>query len=116
MPGLIGRKIGMTQIFAENGAVVPVTVLEAGPCPVVDVRTIERDGYAAVQVAFDPATARKLNKPRLGHLKACNIEPHRTLREFRTDTPPEKGGVLDVSMFAVGEIVDVYNAQFDTGI
>jgi large subunit ribosomal protein L3 len=107
MPGLIGRKIGMSQIFGEGGAVIPVTVLEVGPCPVVDVRTPELHGYSAVQLAFDPIPARKLTKPRLGHLKSHKIEPHRTLRELRTDAPPELGTVLDVSIFEVGEQVDV---------
>jgi large subunit ribosomal protein L3 len=107
MPGLIGRKIGMSQIFGENGAVIPVTVLEVGPCPVVGVKTAELDGYVAVQLAFDPIPARKLTKPRLGHLKSHKIEPHRTLRELRTDAPPEQGTVLDVSIFEVGEHVDV---------
>ncbi len=123
MPGLIGRKIGMTQIFEENGAAVPVTVLEVGPCPVVDIRTPERDGYSAVQLAFDPVPARKLDKPRLGHLKSQlgaltdpekgeqegqGFAPYRTLREFRLrEEAPEKGSVLDVSIFEVGERVAV---------
>jgi large subunit ribosomal protein L3 len=107
MPGLIGRKIAMTQVFEENGFVIPVTVLELGPCPVVDVRTQDRDGYSAVQLAFDPVPARKLTRPRQGHLKAHKVEPHRTLREFRTEAPPEQGTVLDVSIFEVGERVSV---------
>ncbi len=107
MLGLIGRKIGMTQVFEESGAAVPVTVLEVGPCPVVDVRTAERHGYSAVQLAFDATVPRKLTKPRLGHLQAHKIEPHRTLREFRTDEPPAQGTVLDVTLFEVGERVQV---------
>lgn len=107
MAGLIGRKIGMTQVFEEGGRVQPVTVLELGPCPVVAVRTPERDGYQAVQVAFDAVPARKLTKPALGHLKAGGVEPHRTLREFRTQEAVEAGIVLDVSMFEVGEKVNV---------
>jgi len=107
MPGLIGRKIGMSQIFGEGGAAIPVTVLEVGPCPVVEVRTPELHGYSAVQLAFDPIAARKLTKPFLGHLKSHKVEPHRTLRELRTEAPPELGTVLDVSIFEVGERVDV---------
>jgi large subunit ribosomal protein L3 len=107
MPGLIGRKIGMTQVFEESGTAIPVTVLELGPCPVVDVRTAELHGYSAVQLAFDPIPPRKLTKPRLGHLKAHKIEPHRTLREFRTDAPPAQGTVLDVTLFELGETVHV---------
>lgn len=107
MPGLIGRKIGMSQIFEENGTVVPVTVLEVGPCPVVDVRTPERDGYSAIQLAFDPIPERKLTRPRRGHLKTKNIEPHRTLREFRTEEEIAQGSVLDVSIFEIGERIHV---------
>ncbi|MBD3237658.1 MAG: 50S ribosomal protein L3 [Candidatus Eisenbacteria bacterium] len=111
MQGLIGRKIGMTQVFEEDGRAVPVTVLEAGPCPVVCVRTAEKDGYAAWQLAFDEVpekvAARKLNRPQLGHLKKHGIAPHRVLREIRTETPVDPGQVLDVSIFSVGDRVDV---------
>ena len=107
MAGLIGRKIGMTQIFEESGRVVPVTVLAAGPCPVVAVRTSEEQGYDAVQRAFDPVAERKLTKARLGHLKHNDIGAHRTLREFRTTGKFEPGSVLDVSLFNVGDRVDV---------
>lgn len=111
MQGLIGRKIGMTQIFEEDGRAVPVTVLEAGPCPVVCVRTTEKDGYAAWQLAFEEipekVAPRKLNRPELGHLKKHGVTPHRFLREFRTEAPAEPGSVLDVSMFSVGDQVDV---------
>jgi large subunit ribosomal protein L3 len=107
MAGLIGRKIGMTQVFEEDGRVQPVTVLEMGPCPVVAVKTTERDGYRAVQLAFDPVAARKLPKPEIGHLKAAGVDPHRALREFRTEETFAAGTVLDVSMFAVGDKVRV---------
>jgi large subunit ribosomal protein L3 len=115
MPGLIGRKVGMTQVFAEDGAVTPVTVLEVGPCPVTAVRTAEHDGYSAVQLAFDPVTARKLSRAEVGHCRAAGIEPHRALRELRTAEPPEKGSVLDVSIFAVGERVDVIGTMKGRG-
>ncbi|MCK4412615.1 MAG: 50S ribosomal protein L3 [Candidatus Eisenbacteria sp.] len=110
MPGLIGRKIGMTQIFAENGTAIPVTVVAAGPCPVVQVKTIERDGYAAVQLAYDVVPARKLTRPQLGHLQKREVEPHRVLREFRTEETGGEiaaGAVLDVTIFAPGDRIDV---------
>lgn len=107
MPGLIGRKIGMCQVFEDNGTVVPVTVLEAGPCPVVDVRTVERDGYGAVQLGFDPVAVRKLTRAQLGHLKSKGQDPHRMLREIRTDEDLPQGTVLDVSIFEIGEKVHV---------
>jgi len=82
--GIIGTKLGMTQIFdEESGRVTPVTVIEAGPCPVVAVRTPAVDGYLAVQLAFRPCKEKKLTRPRAGHLKAAGVGPHRTLIEFR---------------------------------
>jgi large subunit ribosomal protein L3 len=107
MNGLIGRKIGMSQVFEEDGTVLPVTVLEMGPCPVVDIKTQERDGYQALQVAFDPVPERKVTKPALGRFKVAGVEPHRTLREFRTEQVAEMGAVFDVTLFEIGDIVDV---------
>jgi large subunit ribosomal protein L3 len=102
--GILGRKLGMTQVFdPETGAVTPVTVIEAGPCPVVQVRTNEVDGYEAVQLAFDAVPERKLTKPELGHLTRFGVGPHRRLVEFRG---PIDGGV-------VGEAVTV--AVFEPG-
>ena len=84
MKGIIGKKIGMTQLFdEESGVVTPVTVIEAGPCPVVEVKTPDADGYEAVQLAFDAVAERKLSKPEIGHLKKNGVEPHRHLVEFR---------------------------------
>ena len=83
MKTLIGRKVGMTQIFDEKGLVVPVTVIEAGPCPVVQVKTIETDGYNAVQLGFGEVKERRVNKPETGHFKKANIKPVKHLREFR---------------------------------
>src|SRR5581483_3022451 len=89
--GIIGRKLGMTQVFdEETGAVTSVTVIQAGPCPVVQVRTAEVDGYEAVQLAFDATAERKLSRPELGHLKRFGIGAHKTLVEFRC---PIDGGV-----------------------
>lgn len=107
MPGLIGRKVGMSQVFEDDGRVMPVTVLAVGPCPVVQVKTRETDGYAAVQVAYDKVVARKLSRPERGHLASKQVEPHRVLREFRAEELPEMGAVLDVGMFAPGDRVDV---------
>ena len=84
MKGIVGRKLGMTQLFdEESGQVTPVTVIEAGPCPVVQLKTEDTDGYEAVQLAFDEVPERKVTKPRLGHLKKTDTKPHRHLVEFR---------------------------------
>ena len=82
MPAIIGRKLGMTQIFGEDGARVPLTVIEAGPCPVTQVKTAEADGYDAVQLGFGVAKPKALNGPKLGHLKAAGAPPVRHLHEF----------------------------------
>jgi large subunit ribosomal protein L3 len=107
MSGLIGRKVGMTQVFQEDGTVIPVTVLAMGPCPVVRTKTVETDGYAAVELAYEPVLARKVSRPRLGHLKQHGLEPHRFLREFRVAEPAAAGTVLDVTLFNPGDRVDV---------
>ncbi len=103
--GLIGRKLGMTQLFTEDGGIVPVTAIEAGPCTVVQVKTEEKDGYQAVQVGF--GHKKRLNKPEQGHLK--DLGSFRALREFRvTDASAYKlGQKLDVGMFQAGALVDV---------
>jgi large subunit ribosomal protein L3 len=107
--GLIGKKVGMTQIFdAETGTVTPVTVIEAGPCPVVQVRTNEIDGYEAVQIAFDAVADRKLSRPELGHLKKGGVEgAYRHLVEFRGQSEALPGEALTVEQFAPGEQVKV---------
>lgn len=107
--GLLGRKLGMTQLFDEKGAIVPVTVIEAGPCPVIMKRTTQDDGYDAVQIGFDAIPERKVTKPMLGHFKKANVAPHRFVREFRGEeaTKLEVGATLDVGLFAAGEKVDV---------
>ena len=109
LKGLIGRKIGMTQIFDENGAAVPVTLIEAGPCFVSQVKTVETDGYNAVQLAFGEAKPKRLTKAHLGHLKVNDLPPVKVLREFRTKKLDEiqAGDKLDASVFAAGEHVDV---------
>src|SRR3954454_22950558 len=107
--GLIGKKVGMTQVFdAESGVVTPVTVVEAGPCPVVQVRTNDTDGYEAVQIAFDDVAERKLSRPELGHLKKAGIDrAFRHLVEFRGATEALPGESLTVEQFAPGEQVKV---------
>ncbi|MGQ9493925.1 MAG: 50S ribosomal protein L3 [Anaerolineae bacterium] len=111
--GLLGRKIGMSRIFDERGEVVPVTVIEAGPCYVTQIKTVEKDGYNAIQLGF--GTAKRLNKPGRGHLK--NLLPLRHLSELRTDDIAryKVGQVLDVSLFKVGERVDVIGVSKGRG-
>ena len=107
--GILGRKLGMTQVFDEGNRIVPVTVIEAGPCRVVQIKTPERDGYAAVQLAFGETKAQRLSKPELGHLKAANADPTKYLAELRVVDLAgfELGQVLKADMFAAGERVDV---------
>ena len=94
--GIIGKKMGMTQIFDENGKVVPVTVVEAGPCTVVQKKTVESDGYVAVQLGYGDISAKKVSKPAKGHFDKADVAPKRTLREFRLD---------DISAMNVGDIL-----------
>ena len=106
--GIIAKKIGMTQIFDENGKVVPVTVVEAGPCVVVQVKTVENDGYAAVQLGYGDKKANRVNKPMKGHFDKANAGYKRTLKEFRfDDCNLEAGSLIKADTFAVGDIVDV---------
>jgi large subunit ribosomal protein L3 len=104
---IVGKKLGMSQIFAQDGTVVPVTVVEAGPCPVVHIKTVEKDGYSAAQVAF--STAKKLNKPEAGHFKKANVQPMRYLKELKLDCSAMEVGktVLTCEIFAEGDKVDV---------
>ncbi|MBQ2810248.1 MAG: 50S ribosomal protein L3 [Clostridia bacterium] len=106
---IIGKKLGMTQIFAENGVVVPVTVIEAGPCVVVQKKTTETDGYDAVQLGFEKVAEARVNKPLLGHFKKAQVDPQRYLKEFRLENAAELnvGDVIAVDTFVVGEKVDV---------
>ena len=109
MRGIVGRKLGMTQLFdAETGRVTPVTMIEAGPCPVVQVRTNETDGYEAVQLAFDAVAERKLSKPELGHLKKGSVEgAYRHLVEFRGASESLVGETVTVETFQPGDQVKV---------
>jgi large subunit ribosomal protein L3 len=108
MKGILGRKLGMTRVFdEESGIVTPVTVIEAGPCPVVLVRTPDVDGYEAVQLAYDAVPARKLSKPEQGHLRKANVEPHRHLVEFRGPSEAIVGEAVTVEAFEPGEQIKV---------
>jgi len=109
MKGLIGKKLGMTQLFTESGEVIPVTLIEAGPCYVTQRKTMARDGYSAIQVGYEVVPKRKISKGEQGHLRASGTQSLRHLREFRVkpDEVYELGQVLDVSLFSVGERVDV---------
>ncbi len=106
---IIGKKLGMTQIFAENGVVVPVTVIEAGPCVVVQKKTTETDGYNAVQLGFEKIAEKRVNKPLLGHFKKAGVEPQRYLKEFKLENATELnvGDVIAIDTFAAGDKVDV---------
>ena len=107
--GLIGKKIGMTQIFDENGKVIPVTVVEAGPCVITQKKTIENDGYEAVQVGFGDVKVNKLNKPMKGHFAKNDVAPKKTLKEFRLEdcSALNVGDIIKADAFEAGEIVDV---------
>lgn len=109
MMGLIGRKVGMTQLFNEKGDVIPVTVVEAGPCTVTEVRSQERDGYLAVQVGFGTNKESRFIRPVLGQFKKRNLPPSRHLKEFRVGDVAayQVGQTLDATLFAKGEYVDV---------
>ncbi|MDP9405199.1 MAG: 50S ribosomal protein L3 [Actinomycetota bacterium] len=103
--GILGTKVGMTQLFDEEGRVVPVTVVRAGPCPVTQVRSVERDGYAAVQLGF--GVAKKVNRPLAGHFRKAGVEPTRHLVEVPLAGEHRPGDIVTVDIFAVGELVDV---------
>ena len=106
---IIGKKIGMTQIFDENGKVIPVTVIEAGPCAVVQKKTVENDGYSAVQLGFSDAKVNRVNKPLKGHFAKGDVAPKKVLREFRLedDSALNVGDIVKADIFADGEYVDV---------
>lgn len=109
MKGILGKKVGMTQVFDENGEVIPVTLIEAGPCYITQMKTVEKDGYNAIQIGFGETSEKRLGKPRAGHLKKADVSPVRHLREFRVSDLEgyEAGQKIDVSAFEVGDHVDV---------
>ena len=109
MIGIIGKKVGMTQVFDQNGRVTPVTVLQAGPCKVLELKNNDKDGYVAIKIGFEQISEKKVNKPMAGYFKALDVEPHRYVREFRVrdiqDT--ELKDVFTVDLFQENEIVAV---------
>lgn len=108
MKAILGKKLGMSQIFTENGLVVPVTVIEAGPCYVSQKKTVETDGYNAVQLAFMDVKPSRINKPEMGHLKKANVAPKKYLKEFDIDGENlEIGSEVKCDVFKVGDTVDV---------
>ena len=106
---IIGKKVGMTQIFDESGKVIPVTVVEAGPCVVTQKKTVETDGYTAVQLGFGDVAEKKLSKPEQGHLKKAGVAPKKYLKEFKLDAAAEMnvGDVVKADTFAAGDWIDV---------
>ena len=116
MKGIVGRKLGMTQVFdPETGAVTPVTVIEAGPCPVVHVRTSDADGYEAVQLAYEPVAERKLSRGELGHLRRNGADPHRHLVEIRGPSEAVVGESVTVEAFEAGDRVKVSGISIGKG-
>ena len=115
--GLIGKKIGMTQIFDEKGNMIPVTVIEAGPCVVVQKKTTENDGYEAVQIGYGDMKANRVTKPMGGHFKKADVAPKKVLKEFRlADTSAVNvGDILKADIFAAGDIVDVVGTSKGKG-
>ncbi|MCL2633748.1 MAG: 50S ribosomal protein L3 [Oscillospiraceae bacterium] len=115
--GLIGKKIGMTQIFDEAGKVIPVTVLEAGPCVIVQKKTDDNDGYEAVQLGFGDISPKGVNKPKQGHFKKNDIPFKRTLREFRFANTSEMnvGDIMKADVFEVGDVIDVHGVSKGKG-
>ncbi len=106
---IIGKKLGMTQLFTAEGKVIPVTVVEAGPCPVVQLKTVENDGYNAVKLGFEEVAEKKLSKPALGQFKKAGVNPQKELREFRVENVADYsvGTAVTVEVFAEGDKIDV---------
>lgn len=115
--GILGKKLGMTQIFDDAGNAIPVTVVQAGPCVVTQIKTPDTDGYAAVQVGFDEVATKALNKPQLGHLAKSGSEPVRHLKEYRVDgaTGYELGQAITAATFEAGQLVDVSGKSIGRG-
>ena len=112
---IIGKKIGMTQLFDERGNVVPVTAVEAGPCVVTQVKTVENDGYKAFQYGFGELKANKVNKPMAGHFKKNDVAPKKVLREFRLEGEANVGDIIKADIFAAGDHVDVVGTSKGKG-
>jgi large subunit ribosomal protein L3 len=116
MKGILGRKLGMSQVFdSETGRMTAVTVIEAGPCPVVQVRTVDEDGYDAIQLAFGAVEERKLSKPEVGHLKKAGVGPHRHLVELRGESGLSVGETVTVETFEPGDEIKVSGISIGKG-
>ena len=115
--GLLGNKIGMTQIFDESGNIIPVTILKVGPCVITQVKTIEKDGYNAIQVGYGTVSSKTLTQPELGHLQKSNIQPLKYLKEFRIseNNEFEIGQILNVDAFSEGQLVNVRGKSIGKG-
>lgn len=115
--GILGTKLGMTQVFDETGKAIPVTVVQAGPCTVTQIKTAEVDGYSAVQVGFGEVAEKALSKPELGHLKKAEATPLRHLKEYRLDGPADYqlGQQLTADIFTPGQLVDVIGTSIGRG-
>ena len=115
--GLLGNKIGMTQIFDESGNIIPVTILKVGPCVVTQVKTSSKDGYDSVQIGYGNVSAKTITQPELGHLQKSNIQPLRYLKEFRTDEQNEfnLGQMLSVDSFSPGQLVNIRGKSIGKG-
>ena len=114
---IVGKKIGMTQVFTEDGRLVPVTVVEAGPCTVVQKKTVENDGYASVQLGFEDLADKKVNKPMKGHFEKAGVSAKKYLKEFRLDKAAEMnvGDVIKADVFAAGDKIDVIGTSKGKG-
>jgi large subunit ribosomal protein L3 len=115
MKAILGTKIGMTQVFTENGELLPVTVIEAGPCTVVEKRSLQKDGYEGVQLGFGFVKESKLTRPERGQFKARGVQPHRYLRELRGSTDLNVGDTVTVDIFKDGDYVDVTGRSIGKG-
>jgi large subunit ribosomal protein L3 len=117
MPGILGKKLGMTSIFDEKGKVVPCTVIEAGPCTVLQVRTKDKDGYSAIQLGFGTRREKNISKPQLGHFAKLGVKPNRFIREFKTfaEGSLTTGDAVTVELFAVGDKVTVIGTSKGKG-
>ena len=115
--GLLGNKIGMTQIFHESGNIIPVTILKVGPCLITQVKTVEKDGYNAIQVGYGNVSSKKLTQPELGHLQKSNIQPLKYLKEFRVseNNEFEIGQVLNIDTFSEGQLINVRGKSIGKG-
>ena len=107
--GLLGNKIGMTQIFDESGNIIPVTILKIGPCVITQIKTVLADGYNAIQIGYGSVSSKYLTQPELGHLQKSNIQPLKYLKEFRVNNPEEfnVGQILNVDSFSQGQLINI---------